>query len=105
MEYEIQTGKSAMLLLSDGSTPGFTECFTIIACGLTNAAEEAGSGASFNAKSVARMCDQMKPTQVGEMLKKAMDLLKEAFPQEEEPAKKKTVIQALPNRAARRKAG
>lgn len=100
MDYEALTGRSALALLEGRVEPGITECFTLIACGLKNGSDAAGHPVEFTAKGVARLCDQMKPDEVGTAITAAMEMLRASFATEDS-VKKNPVKLA---RAERRKA-
>lgn len=101
MDYEAITGKSAIALLTSGVF-GITEIISLVACGLTNGADETGAPHSFKPKDVARLFDQMTQEQVSEVITATVGLLAAAFPTDTE-AKKKTVTMQ-PTRAQRRRA-
>lgn len=98
MEYEAQTGKSAVSLLTEGAA-SLTDTFTLIACALTNGSEKAGSPQSFTPKFAADLIDET-PNSV-EVVTKIMKMLEASFATDDS-AKKKAMY---PNREARRKAG
>jgi hypothetical protein len=100
LEYERETGKSALELVNSGETFGFTDVLTLIACGLSNGAEVAGGSEVFTSKSVARLLDETENSPA--VIQKAMSFLQESFAV---PEQKKTVKMPTANRAARRKTG
>lgn len=98
MEYEQATGKSAVEMAQGGNV-GFTEILTLIACGLSNGAELAGTGESFTAKKVGQLLDATENSPA--VIEQAMKLLQASFA----PAEQKKTVRLQPTAQKHRKAG
>lgn len=99
IEYEGLTGKSAVSMLTKGDEVSLTDMFTLLACGLSNGAEQAGAAQEFTFKGVAKLIDNTPNSAA--VIEQAMQYFAASFATDD--AKKKTVTMQPP-RAQRRKA-
>lgn len=96
LEYEQKTGKSAVEMAQGGNV-GFTEILTLIACGLSNGAEMAGSPHEFTAKQVGLLLDATENSPA--VIEQAMSYLQASFA----PAEQKKTVRLQPTAQKRRK--
>lgn len=99
MEYEALTGRSALSIL-EGENVRVTDILSLIACGLTNGADAAGTPEHYTAKAVGLLLDGTPNSPL--VFQRAMELLRAAFAVEDGPKKKAVPPHA--NREMRRKA-